>query len=469
MRGILACPPCRWRPARPAWRDVAARIGPMTQANDLANRLTWDGLILGASLATLDADSGYGEIADGALAWRDGVAHLRGAARGPARRTRDAGARGDRGRRAGSRPAWSIATPTWCSPATARASSSCACRARATRTSPAPAAASSRPCARRAPPTRTNCCGNRCRARARCSPTARPRSRSSPATASTSTTSARCCASRAGSATRSASRCAPPTSPRTRCRRSSPAAPTTTSTRSVEWLPRLHAEGLVDAVDAFCEGIGFSPAQTRRVFEAARALGLPVKLHADQLSDLGGAALVAEFGGLSADHVEHTSRRRRARDGRARHGRGAAAGRVPRAARNQAAAAGRVPRTRRGDGGRDRLQPRHVAAAVAAAGDAAGLHAFQADAGGSVARRDRARRARARAGRSRRACGSARAPTSCAGRSAIRPSCATGSAARWPATCSPAASAWPAPGTEPLRSRRTLLPSRHAREIACAH
>ena len=75
----------------------------------------------------------------------------------------------------------------------------------------------------------------------------------------------------------------------------------------LQWLPRLHGEGLVDAVDAFCEGIGFTPAQTRRVFEAARALGLPVKLHADQLSDLSGAALVAEFGGLSADHVEHTS------------------------------------------------------------------------------------------------------------------------------------------------------------------
>lgn len=74
----------------------------------------------------------------------------------------------------------------------------------------------------------------------------------------------------------------------------------------VDWLPRLHAEGLVDAVDAFCERIGFTPEQTRRVFEAARALGLPVKLHADQLSDLGGAALTAEFGGLSADHVEYT-------------------------------------------------------------------------------------------------------------------------------------------------------------------
>ena len=74
----------------------------------------------------------------------------------------------------------------------------------------------------------------------------------------------------------------------------------------IAWLPRLHAEGLMDAVDAFCEGIGFTPAQTRRVFEAARALGLPVKLHADQLSDLGGAALAAEFGGLSADHLEYT-------------------------------------------------------------------------------------------------------------------------------------------------------------------
>ena len=75
----------------------------------------------------------------------------------------------------------------------------------------------------------------------------------------------------------------------------------------LDWLPALHAEGLVDAVDAFCEGIGFTPAQTRRVFDAARALGIPVKLHADQLSDLGGAALVAGFGGLSADHVEYTS------------------------------------------------------------------------------------------------------------------------------------------------------------------
>jgi imidazolonepropionase len=71
------------------------------------------------------------------------------------------------------------------------------------------------------------------------------------------------------------------------------------------WLPALHAEGLVDAVDAFCDHIAFSPAQTRRVFDAARRLGLPVKLHAEQLSDQGGAALAAEFGALSCDHLEH--------------------------------------------------------------------------------------------------------------------------------------------------------------------
>jgi imidazolonepropionase len=74
-----------------------------------------------------------------------------------------------------------------------------------------------------------------------------------------------------------------------------------------QMLPQLAAEGLVDAVDAFCEHIGFSNAQAERVFDAARQLGLPVKLHAEQLSDQGGAQLVARFGGLSADHLEHLS------------------------------------------------------------------------------------------------------------------------------------------------------------------
>jgi len=72
-------------------------------------------------------------------------------------------------------------------------------------------------------------------------------------------------------------------------------------------LPALAAEGLVDAVDAFCEGIGFSRQETAQVFERASALGLPVKLHAEQLSDLDGAALVARYHGLSADHLEHLS------------------------------------------------------------------------------------------------------------------------------------------------------------------
>jgi imidazolonepropionase len=76
-------------------------------------------------------------------------------------------------------------------------------------------------------------------------------------------------------------------------------------TQACQWLAEQHAQGLVDAVDAFCDTIGFTPAQTQRVFEAARALGLPVKLHAEQLSDQGGAALAAGFGALSCDHLEH--------------------------------------------------------------------------------------------------------------------------------------------------------------------
>ncbi|WP_192363581.1 imidazolonepropionase [Mesorhizobium mediterraneum] len=73
-----------------------------------------------------------------------------------------------------------------------------------------------------------------------------------------------------------------------------------------EILPAVAAEGLADAVDGFCEGIGFSPEQISRVFDAAKAAGLPVKLHADQLSNLHGAELAARYGALSADHLEYT-------------------------------------------------------------------------------------------------------------------------------------------------------------------
>jgi imidazolonepropionase len=75
----------------------------------------------------------------------------------------------------------------------------------------------------------------------------------------------------------------------------------------IEWLPALQAEGLVDAVDGFCDTIGFTRAQTRRLFEAARRLGLPVKLHAEQLSDQDGARLACEHEALSCDHLEHLS------------------------------------------------------------------------------------------------------------------------------------------------------------------
>jgi imidazolonepropionase len=74
-----------------------------------------------------------------------------------------------------------------------------------------------------------------------------------------------------------------------------------------EMLPAVVAEGLADTVDGFCESIGFSPAEIETVFIAARKLGLPVKLHAEQLSDLGGAALAAKYGALSADHLEYIS------------------------------------------------------------------------------------------------------------------------------------------------------------------
>ena len=74
-----------------------------------------------------------------------------------------------------------------------------------------------------------------------------------------------------------------------------------------EWLAAQQAAGLVDAVDAFCDTIGFTPTQTERIFQAARQLGLPVKLHAEQLSDQGGAELAARFGALSCDHLEHLS------------------------------------------------------------------------------------------------------------------------------------------------------------------
>ena len=99
----------------------------------------------------------------------------------------------------------------------------------------------------------------------------------------------------------------PAFSPHTRCRPSSPGGPTSTSTRSAtSWLPDV-AAGLADSVDAFCEDIGFSSAQCDRLFAAARELGLPVRLHAEQLSNVGGSQVAARHGALSCDHLEYAN------------------------------------------------------------------------------------------------------------------------------------------------------------------
>ena len=76
---------------------------------------------------------------------------------------------------------------------------------------------------------------------------------------------------------------------------------------ATEWLPTLHEQGLVDAVDIFCEGVGFSVAQAERLFDAAGHLGVPVKMHAEQLSNLGGSLLAAGKSALSCDHLEYAA------------------------------------------------------------------------------------------------------------------------------------------------------------------
>ncbi len=131
-------------------------------------------------------------------------------------------------------------------------------------------------------------------------------------------------------------------------------------------IPAVARDRLADAVDAFCEGIAFSPAQTARVFAAARAAGLPVKLHADQLSNLGGAKLAAEHGALSADHLEYTDEAGVAAMARA----GTTAVLLPGAfyvlREKQTPPVEALRRAARADRDRDRQQSRHVADHVAA-------------------------------------------------------------------------------------------------------
>jgi imidazolonepropionase-like amidohydrolase len=166
-----------------------------------------------------------------------------------------------------------------------------------------------------------------------------------------------------------------------------------------EMLPALAAEGLVDAVDVFCERIAFSLAETEQVFQAAKALGLPVKLHAEQLSDMGGAALAARYGALSCDHIEHLSADGIEAMRQCGHRGRAAARRLLHAARHAPAAHRRAARRRRADGGVHRPQPRHLAGAEPAADGEHGLHAVSPDRARGARRRHRARRARARPAR----------------------------------------------------------------------
>jgi imidazolonepropionase len=121
-----------------------------------------------------------------------------------------------------------------------------------------------------------------------------------------------------------------------------------------EMLPAVAKDKLADAVDAFCEKIAFSPEQTERVFHAAAGHGLPVKLHADQLSDLGGAALAARYKALSADHLEYTSDAGVAAMAKA--GTVAVLRRARSTSAETAAAAGAIPRRRRADRHRHRQQ-----------------------------------------------------------------------------------------------------------------
>jgi imidazolonepropionase len=270
------------------------------------NTPAFDGLILGAHLATLDADQGYGEIADGALGWRDGVlafvgprSQLPGEPRALAREVIEASGwitpglvdchthlvfAGDRARE------FELRLQGASYEEIARAGGGIVSTVRATR------AADEAELLRQSLP----------RARALVADGATTLEIKSGYGLDFDNERkmlrvARQLGEMLGIAVRTTYLAAHALPPEFKDRADD------YITAVCEWLPRLKSEGLVDAVDAFCEGIGFSPEQTRRVFDTARDLGLPVKLHADQLSDLGGAALVAEFAGLSADHVEYTS------------------------------------------------------------------------------------------------------------------------------------------------------------------
>ena len=337
----------------------------------------------------------------------------------------------------GSRPDSSTATRTSCSPATARWNSNSGCRARRTRRSRAPAAASCRPCAPCAQRRRTNCFAQ-----------SLPRA---PALVRDGVTTLEIksgygldfdnerkmlrVARRIGDALGITVRT---TYPRRACLAAG--VRTTIADGYIEAVVRLAAT--VARRGACRRGRRvlrrhrlFADADATRVRRGARArlAGEAARRPAQRPGWRRAGGGIRRL--VRRPHRTHV-RGRRARDGARGHGRGAAAGRLPCAARNEAAAARRVARARRADGRRDRLQSGHVAAVVAAPGDAAGVHAFPVDAGRSAARRDRARGACAGTCRPRRAARRhARGFRSLADRHAG----GTGLLAGWRALVSPAA------------------------------
>src|SRR3989344_1877535 len=205
-------------------------------------------------------------------------------------------------------PGWWTATRTWSMVVNVPTNSPCAWPVPPMKKWPRRVGASSRRRRPRALPPKTNSLTRLRRACRPCWPKASAPSRSSPATAWPWSTNASNCAWPPGRGGGLGVRGPPPFW-------GAPALPPEYAGRSQayvdlvckEMLPALAAEGLVDAVDVFCERIAFTLAETSQVFQAAQKLGIPVKLHAEQLSDMGGAALAARYGALSCDHIEHLS------------------------------------------------------------------------------------------------------------------------------------------------------------------
>jgi imidazolonepropionase len=155
----------------------------------------------------------------------------------------------------------------------------------------------------------------------------------------------------------------------------------------LHWIPAVANEGLADAVDGFCEHLAFSPPQIERIFAAAKQAGLPVKLHAEQLSSLGGSSLAARWRALSADHLEYAT------DADAR---GITARGLLYLASNTTAAGGAFSPPRRADGAGQRSQSGHFARLFVAFDDEYGLYPVSPDAGRGAGRRHAQCRPRAR-------------------------------------------------------------------------